>query len=387
MSSIAPTLTGTAHRPRPGGCAGHLVSAAPLVTVSTVEATDFFASAGIPALPCCDIDIYKLSYLTSDESGALVTASGALAVPLDLPHPAPVVSYQHGTTTLSWDVASTAPVDGNLFRQTEAILFGSAGYLTVLPDYLGYGESGHRFHPYLHADTLAGSVVDLLTAARAFCADRRIEVSDKLFLAGYSEGGYATMAATMALQDKHPEIAVTASAPMAGPYDLSGTLREILAGDHYPGAGYLAFAFWAYDRVYSLGLLDRVIAPPFVSRLDELFNGCNRLVQDDVPALPNEIAALFRDDFLVQFLGEGFDGLKSKIRENDLHDWRPAVPLRLIHSRSDDIVAFHNSLSAFRNFERAGAAVHLLEPPGEGSHSECALPAMLEAMAWFDTLK
>ncbi|UFS69315.1 lipase family protein [Geomonas sp. RF6] len=395
MSNATAETSTLASERHPGGLmnadplplAGDVVSASLIATVSREDTSLLYANVNLPLIPAFDVEIYKISYFTTDEQGALVNASGALVVPTDLGHPAPLVSYQHGTTTLSWDVASTAPAAGQQYRRIDALLFGSAGYVTALPDYLGYGDTAHRFHPYLHAATLASSVVDLLKGARSFCAAHNITLSGKLFLAGYSEGGYATMAATKAIQENHPDLSITASAPMAGPYDLSTSLQEILRTDSYPGAGYLAFAFWAYDKVYSLNLLDQVILPSFASQLDAIFDGSRRLVEDDVPVLPNEIPALFHRDFLAEFVGNGCERLKSRIRENDLHNWAPAVPLRLIHSRSDDIVHFHNSLTAYRNFSTGGGnVVDLLEPPSEGSHSECSLPSLLQAKAWFDTL-
>ena len=46
--------------------------------------------------------------------------------------------------------------------------------------------------------------------------------TDELFLLGYSEGGYATMALHRELQQFHSdEFTVTASAPMAGPWSTT----------------------------------------------------------------------------------------------------------------------------------------------------------------------
>src|SRR6185369_398821 len=106
------------------------------------------------------------------------------------------------------------------------------------------GESSGHFHPYLHAKTSASAVVDLLRAVKSYCAANSIPLSGKLFLAGYSEGGYATMAATREIQERFAaELPITASAPMAGPYDLSGTLVDILDSATYPSPGLIAFAF------------------------------------------------------------------------------------------------------------------------------------------------
>jgi hypothetical protein len=63
----------------------------------------------------------------------------------------------------------------------------------------------------------------MLRAARSFCASNNIGLNGQLFLAGYSQGGHTEMALHRELERYHTnEFAVTASAAMAGPYDMSG---------------------------------------------------------------------------------------------------------------------------------------------------------------------
>ena len=372
------------------GGAGSIVSVDRIASVTKAEAGALFTAAGVPVVPVNDVEILKIVYRTTDEYGAMINASGALVIPLGLTAPAPLLSSQHGTTTLKSDVASVPPAAGQPYRRLEALAFGTSGYVTALPDYLGYGDSGDRFHPYLHAKTLASAVVDLLRAAKSYCAVHDIPLSGKLFLAGYSEGGYATMAATKEIQEKYAgEFSVTASAPMSGPYDLSASLLDILTSATYPGPGFVSFAFWAYDRIYLLNELSQIFMPAFADRLDTLFDGTHELATDINPALSTDLATLFQSQFLAGFRGNGFAALKSRIEENNLHNWAPAVPMRLIHCKGDDIVAFKNSQTAFNNFSTNGSKkfVQLVAPTPDGTHTACFGPAMLTAKTWFDTLK
>lgn len=370
--------------------AGDFVSATQIASVSKAEAAALFTAAQVPLVPAYDVKIYKIAYLTADQSGALINASGALVVPQNLAAPAPLLSSQHGTTTLKLDVASSAPAAGQPYAHLEALAFGTAGYIAVLPDYIGYGDSGNRFHPYLHANTLAAAVVNLLTAAKTYCATNNIALSGKLFLTGYSEGGYATMAATREIQQKHAaQFTITASAPMAGPYDLSTSLSDVLNSPSYPSPGYVAFAFWAYDRIYALNMLNQVFRPVFAARMDTLFDGTHELAGAINPELSTDIATLFQGQFLIDYRGSGAVALKSRIQENNLNNWTPAVAMRLIHCQGDDIVAFRNSQTAFSNFSSNGAKrfVQLVDPFPPGNHATCAGPAGLAAKSWFDSLR
>ena len=90
-----------------------------------------------------------------------------------------------------------------------------AGYVVVLPDYHGLG-TGQGDHPYMHEDTAAKAVVDAIRATKTINAE--IEFSDKLFITGYSQGGFVTMAAHRAIQSLYSNImTVTASAPAGVP--------------------------------------------------------------------------------------------------------------------------------------------------------------------------
>ncbi|KAF0219109.1 MAG: hypothetical protein FD174_2195 [Geobacteraceae bacterium] len=390
VTVVALALNGCGEGGGAGPAGGSIVSVARIASVTKAEAATVLTAAGVPVVPLNDVEIHKIVYLTTDESGALINASGALVVPQNLSAPAPLLSSQHGTTTLKSDVASTPPPAGQPYDRLEALAFGTAGYVTVLPDYIGYGDSGNRFHPYLHGKTLASAVVDLLRAAKSYCGANNIPLSGKLFLAGYSEGGYATMAATKEIQEKFAaEFAVTASAPMAGPYDLSTSLLDILNSTTYPGPGFVSFAFWAYDRVYALNMLNQAFMPVFAAKLDTLFDGTHDILLDINPALSTDVATLFQSQFLADFRGNGSVVLKSRIAENNLHNWTPTVAMRLIHCKGDDIVAFKNSQTAFNNFSTNGAKrfVRLIAPAPDGTHAACFGPAMLTAKAWFDTLK
>src|ERR1051326_8920384 len=105
------------------------------------------------------------------------------------------------------------------------LAFATSGYAVAMPDYLGLGDSP-GLHPYHHARSEATASVDMLRAARAFCAANGFQLNGRLFLAGYSQGGHATMALLRELETWHMnEFTVTACAPMAGAYDRSEERR------------------------------------------------------------------------------------------------------------------------------------------------------------------
>ena len=138
--------------------------------------------------------MYKITYETIDIHGNPHVATGTISYPRvdwpDVPDQAfPILSYQHGTVVEKSDVTS---VIGEWIL--PAILTG-AGYVYVEPDYRGRGDS-EGMHPYQLKEPYGTAVVDLLRAVRyyALFENGLFVVNDQLFLAGYSECGYATMA-------------------------------------------------------------------------------------------------------------------------------------------------------------------------------------------------
>ena len=68
-----------------------------------------------------------------------------------------------------------------------------------------------------------------------------IQFNEQLFLEGYSEGGYVTMAAVKEIEENlSHEFNITMSFPMAGAYDLSGVLVDLMLSEEvYPDPYYL----------------------------------------------------------------------------------------------------------------------------------------------------
>ena len=89
----------------------------------------------------------------------------------------------------------------------------SMGYLVVVPDYLGFGTS-NVMHPYTHAVPLISSIIDIMRAGISFSSQNQIALDGRIFLTGYSEGGYATLVTQRAIEAEYSqEFNLTAVAP------------------------------------------------------------------------------------------------------------------------------------------------------------------------------
>ena len=208
------------------------------VTTSTllIELNSAAANQQILALsgpPTCDFLMYHIEYETVGGSDEPTTASAALMVPTgagaSCTGSRPILLYAHGTSTdRGFNMADMQNSETLLL----AALFAAQGYIVVAPNYAGYDTSDLPYHPYLIADQQSKDMIDALTAARTALplASATLTRDDgRLYLTGYSEGGYVALATEHAMQAAGAT--VTAAAPMSGPYALAAFADAVFYGE------------------------------------------------------------------------------------------------------------------------------------------------------------
>ncbi|MBX2980398.1 MAG: T9SS type A sorting domain-containing protein [Flavobacteriales bacterium] len=331
------------------------------------------------------VEVYRITYNTIDPFGGPTIASGALVLPLSQNCYHPLASYMHGTILNRNDVPSR--LSGEII---VGYFLGGTGYVAALPDYLGLGDSPGP-HPYIHAASEASATIDMLRATREFCALRGVQLNGQLFLMGYSQGGHACMATHKVLQEQYPdEFTVTASGPLSGPHDVSGVQAEaMVTPDPYPAPYYLPYVIFSFGYVYP-GIyndISEVFKEPWATILPPLFQGNNGsgAVDAVMPAAPSQILV---DSVLEAFSSDPEHYFRVALRDNDLYDWRPDAPVRMMYCESDSHVFYENSLVALAAMQANGAPnVQALSAGAGLEHGDCAFPALLSTKIWFDSQK
>jgi alpha-beta hydrolase superfamily lysophospholipase len=206
--------------------------------------------------PRCGVDVHQLRYNSVDVQGAAITASGALMIPTGADAacqgPRPIVSYAHGTQVeRAFNIANLTDSD-NIEGLLIAVVFAARGYIVIAPNYAGFDTSSVSQHPFLHADQQANDMVDALAAGRsALPTSSAPTVTDggRLFVTGYSQGGFVAMATHRLLQQGGAT--VTASAPMSGPYALAAFGDAVFYGQVVRSAPlFVTYLATGYERAY-----------------------------------------------------------------------------------------------------------------------------------------
>lgn len=375
------------------------------------------------------LDMQKVTYLSTGADGRLHSMTGLLILPRSISGSkpsVPILMYQHGTEPYRPYSPSRfldhmdRPADYPEVMVSAAI--ASTGYAVALVDYEGMGDNTDM-QPHVNGAVLAQQVIDLLRASRDIIGGTAGNSSSpctwdgKLFLMGYSEGGYVTMAATRELQLNHAaEFTVTASAPLSGPHDLSGTMRQLILSDSTFKAPYfvpmlLTSYHYAYGGVTTLFSPGFAMLPPFDATLPPLFDGNYRsdAISEAMGMRFNPVNLIVAKSILTtQFIDQltlDSSQLVAFLRQNDSYrGWAPTVPMRMIHHKNDDLVPFGNSQAAFDAFSTAGAKNHVPGGPGvelveepiiinissdpvKTVHFAAAFPELSDGWKWLDSFK
>ncbi len=271
----------------------------------------------------------------------------------------PIISYQHGTQVYNpiapsrfnvnpLAIFSSPDQTGALQNYVECIvgaLMASAGYIVVMPDYQGFGDS-QVIHPYV-TQLLGQAVSGGVGAAKAALARNPVKPSKKLFLTGYSEGGYVTMVGEGAMQG-----AVTATVACDGPYDLSGTMvSQMLSTTDAPKVPWYLFYAASGLQAANPGLnLAGLFSNGYAAGL-ALFDGTHTTSYIDAAVPFGAFPVTFLTaDAIADLSGHQLPPLPSfgpthdlLVGNNGWANWVPTMsPLVLIHCPTDDVVPVAN---------------------------------------------
>lgn len=380
--------TGCRKHDWPGGSPSgkeYFVSVSPIGSFSKTELQSMAAKAGFGVfspLAIYDVDFYKLIYKTNFK-GKMIEASSLLAIPQLIFGKPSLVSAQHGTIFRYADAPTNFP---NSFSGFE--LLASAGYVTVIPDYIGYGVSQNVTHPYYDKEYSALSVVNSIKAAKYYLEQKRRSITDRLFLIGYSEGGYTTMAAQEEIETNPAhQLSVTGAAEGAGGYSLTTFLSKIADTATYSAPSFLALILKSYNDTYVWNRpYSDFFQAPYASQIPALLDGTKSRQEIDA-ALTTSTAALFNPVFYANLKNPSKEvALKMKVGENSFDTWIPKSPTRLYHGTEDEAVPFATSSVIFARFQDAKATNVAFYPIPGGTHASSVTPMMLDALPWLKSL-
>lgn len=326
------------------------------------------------------VKVYKLNYKTKNTDGQEITASGALIMP-ETNQSVSMISIQHGTITT--DAEAPSNFGTGTESATMGTLFGAVGYIISYPDYIGYGASNNVPHPYEHRASLASASLDMLRAAKEFISHQNeVKWNDKLYIGGYSEGGYATMSLQKKIEEEaSSEFNLIASSCGAGAYDKTAFMKEIVNNTTIGVAAYNRLYLWVlltYDRIYKLNKpATYYFKEPWATQIAAANGDPSKL------AIGVSFNTILTDTFR-KALNDGTDAaFINAIADNNVYNWKPKTPTKLYHGNEDPLVFYFNSVNAINAMKGLGATNVELITIDKGTHSSSITPFLLGTFTFF----
>jgi pimeloyl-ACP methyl ester carboxylesterase len=331
---------------------GDLIETPQVLTTLTAAQIDAgTASSGLQPISGkaqCDVRVVALHYGTIGVNSESTDASGVMLIPAGAcaNASAPLVAYAKGTDVQKPRTLAN-PSDPETFLLIA--MYAAQGYAVVATDYLGYAKSSYSYHPYLHADSEASSVIDSIRAARKAAPLQSASLSGKVMLTGYSQGGHSSMAAQRAAERDEPgEINVVAAAHLAGPYNLSGSLKihDAIAGYQF----FVPFLVTSWQKVYGnvytnvtqafklpySNYIESLLPSPTLTYTTLVTTGALPGANGETPAQARDL--MFQSAFITESQTNDNDPLYLDAKKNDLLGWTPKARTLLCGGAGDPTV-------------------------------------------------
>lgn len=281
-----------------------------------------------------NVDVYKIVYTTT-VAGEEIKASGLLCVPQTRGE-YPVLCFQNGTNTVKSN-APSANAGNPLFQMVEAV--AGMGFVVVIPDYPGFGESSGIVHPYLITEPTVQSITDMLFAVREAVSNEfpGIQLKNEYYMIGYSQGGWATLNLHKSMEkDYADDFILAGSVCGAGPYDLKMLFSDMIGAPTYKMPvylGYIAYAYSTYGQfTNSIG---EIFNEPYSLRIEDLYDGTHTSAQIN-EQLTMSIPELINEDLINGFsTSPDYSSIRQALEENSVGAWETRIPLLLIHGGDD----------------------------------------------------
>lgn len=330
-----------------------------------------------------EVSVNRITYQTTLSDGTTITASGIVYLPNQLYSPNkqyPLLSFQHPTAFSNAEVPSGFNFGTVSF--SYPLYFATHGYIVACPDYIGYGTADHVPHDYEHRQTLAQATVDMMLATKDFLAKKNVQWSNQLFLAGYSEGGFATLSAQQLLEEKYKsDLPLSGASCGAGPYAMSAFFKHITQNSTVGGVANYIYAWetLSYNRIYGLNKpVSYYFKEPYASQIAQSLDNARSILASFDQICTDQ----FRDE-----VNNPSSPFARALADNDLTDWHTTTATRLIHSQQDEIIPFLTSQQTYSDMRKLGSSNLSLVALPQGAHVPTEVLFMRQSLDWFEQIK
>ncbi|WP_431285500.1 alpha/beta hydrolase family protein [Humitalea sp. 24SJ18S-53] len=350
--------------------------------ILSVDAPRFFG-VGVTYTPARNaVRLYRVTYASviPERGNRPTVATGLLAIPVTEGSSLPMVSYQHGTVYGKEQVPSFPEQSPE--TQLMIAQFAGQGSILIGADYFGLGLSTEP-EGYMVKGSHQQATYDMLVASRAVLDQMRL-AANRLHIAGWSQGGFVTMAFLEKLETAGVTVqgAATASAPVDIFVPLNGFLNFPRPNDaDWVNSLFILSAF-SYEHYYGVPGLAR-------SLINDAYYDASRRLYERQPVqaaeIPTDLRLLIRPAYFdPQFFATSAYG--RFVAMTEAYRWIIKTPVRNYFGEADEAITVGLGQLA-QTYQRAiGTGNTKVEAISTGatSHSGTFATAVQQWKTWFD---
>lgn len=279
-----------------------------------------------------------LLYPSVDQHGDSLILSGRISVPEDQPAKG-IILVPHYTITALEESPSIKITGDAKYYQDE--------YVVIVPDFIGYGVTGDRVHPYLHGELTARNCVDMVLAAQPILDSMALGIPlDSLYIVGFSQGGATAVWTLKLLEEEYADrLHVIQCYAGGGPYDVAVTYDHTIKEGHIFMPSVIPMLVVGTDVAYDLHLN---YADFFTSPMQKAYRKYIANKQYGVVPLFFKLTnhrvkhwltkqARDKSDPETWRLYQAFQR-SSLVTDSVCPSWTPQAPLYVFHSTKDNVV-------------------------------------------------
>lgn len=287
-------------------------------------------------------------YESMDKDGSPITLSGKVLLPAD-------GKFERYILVSHYTIGSNKEAPSNAFP-LEGLLC-SMGYAIICPDYIGYGITANRIHPYLVMDLTAINVMDMFFAVKQYFEAAGLRPRhDDIYLLGYSQGGATTMAVEYMIEefynkyiyDDNP-IQIRRVFAGGGPYDVKATYDRFISTNcaDYPIAVPLVLQGMIYGNDLDLKV-ETIVQPWLSSKIDEWVNSKKYTTAQMNELIGTKVTSDMLTKTGMNVQSKEVSELYKAMVQNSIvsYVWVPQAPVYIMHSMDDETVTYLNATNA-----------------------------------------
>ena len=309
---------------------------------------------------------FPVAYWSTDPQGDSLLVSGRVYLPKR--------RYLNGIMiACHYTITSDMEAPSNMLSMES--LFAMKGYAVIMPDYVGYGVSRDKLHPYLHWRSAAKTAVDLLNCMPELLDYYGYSYPIDVVVTGYSQGGAVALGVTRMLEELDSTWIVRKLYAGAGPYDPAGTYLYSMERDEMGIPAAIPMIVMGLSDAYDMEVeLEDFFLEPLLSNYEDWILSKEYTVSEINRLMGSTIMSELMTEDALRLDSPQADMLYKLLLRNSNVGYDLQSPAYFLHSLDDEVVPMLNTINLQEQMPDESGKTY--DYNHYGSHMAASVPFM-----------